>query len=467
MHGRLILPALRWRDDTGFAHEAGTIAEALRFGAGGFILFGGRPEAVRALTTELRERAGRPLLFAADLERGAGQQFPGLTEFPPPGAIGSLGDPQVVRAAAATTASEALGLGINWVLAPDADLDLEPANPIVQTRSFGPDPVAAGGHVAVWVGACQEAGALACIKHFPGHGRTTRDSHDEVPTVDADLSTLEATDLTPFRAGITAGVASVMTGHLRVPALDPTGAPATFSAPILRYLRETLRFNGLIVTDALMMGAAVKDAAENPAVRALAAGCDLLCYPADPRAAYEAIGEALRTRVLTEARVQEAVGRYEAAVRRVEGGQRGSGAGVSSTVIADRLLERGVVRGTAPRLRTPIELLIVDDDQGGAWPASPTEYVEAALNGVGVPLGAGGSRVMLAFAEPRASKGRAGFGTESLKALRRTSDADLVILFGHPRLAADVPGRAPVLVAWHRQRLMQEAAARWIAGRAG
>ena len=110
----------------------------------------------------------------------------------------------------------------------------------------------------------------------------------------------------------------------------------------------------------------------------------------------------------------------------------------------------------------PFELVIVDDDQGGAWPASSTEYVEMALRGMGVAVDRGGSKVVLAFAEPRASKGRAGFGPESLAALNRHGDADVVIVFGHPRLAEEVPGDAPVLVAWHRQRLMQDAAARWL-----
>lgn len=467
MHGRLILPALRWRDDTRFEHEADTIAAALEFGAGGFIIFGGEPAAVRALTAELRERAGRPLLLAADLERGAGQQFKGLTEFPPPAALAALDDPGVLTAAASTTAHEALDLGVNWVLAPDADLDIEPANPIVQTRSFGTDPKMVGVAVALWVQACQHAGALACIKHFPGHGRTTRDSHDEVPSVMVDRNRLEATDLVPFRMGVLAGAATVMTGHLRVPALDPTGSPATFSAPILHYLRTELGFRGLIVTDALMMGAAVRDAASNPAVRALAAGCDLLCYPADPRAAYDAIGEALRTGVLTEARVEEALVRYGEALLRSEAGQRGSGAGGQSLAIADRLLAQGLVRGSLPTLRLPINLVIIDDDQGGAWPASSTEYVEMALRGTGVAVDRGGSTVVLAFAEPRASKGRAGLGPASLAALARHADADAVIVFGHPRLAAEVPGDAPVLLAWHRQRLMQEAAARWMVERLG
>ena len=242
---------------------------------------------------------------------GRGSSSRGSPSSRRPRALASLDDPDVISAAATTTAREALDLGINWVLAPDADLDVEPANPIVQTRSFGADPEMVGVDVGTWVRRCQEAGALACIKHFPGHGRTTRDSHDEVPTVDADLATLEATDLVPFRIGIAAGVATVMTGHLRVPALDPTGTPATFSAPDPHGTCEsTLGFGGLIVTDALMMGAAVKDAATNPSVRALAAGCDVLCYPADPQAAYDAIGEAMRQGALSEERVDEAIVRY-------------------------------------------------------------------------------------------------------------------------------------------------------------
>jgi len=462
--GRLILPALRWRDDTGFLHEAGTIAAALGFGAGGFIIFGGKPEAVRALTTELTERAGRPLLIAADLERGAGQQFPGLTEFPPPGALASLDDPAAIRAAAATTAREALSLGINWVLAPVADLDIEPANPIVQTRSFGADAARVADAAATWVEACQAEGALACVKHFPGHGRTTRDSHDDLPSVEADLATLERTDLAPFRRAVAAGVASVMTGHLRVPALDPSGAPATFSAPILAHLRTQLHFDGLIVTDALMMGAAAAGGEPgSPAVRALQAGCDLLCYPPDPMAAHAAIEKAVADGTLGRGRVIEAIAGYEEALARVAGSvPRGSGAS-PATDIADRLVARGLLRGDAPRLRSPLDILIVDDDQGGAWPASPNTWVTHALQDASIALGPGGSRIVLALAEPRASKGRPGFGAESLEVLEGFArEADAVILFGHPRLAAQVPRGAPLLVAWHRQRLMQEAAARWI-----
>jgi len=287
--------------------------------------------------------------------------------------------------------------------------------------------------------------------------------------VEADLATLERSDLAPFRRALAAGAATVMTGHLRVPALDPSGAPATFSAAILSYLRTRLQFDGLIVTDALMMGAAAGGEPGSPAVRALQAGCDLLCYPADPVAAHAAIEKAIVDGTLSRERVIEAIGGYEETLARValppRDLRRGGEAAVA-TDLADRLIARGLLRGDAPRLGSPLDILIVDDDQGGAWPASPNNWVTHALQDASVALGPGGSRIVLAFAEPRASKGRSGFGAESLEVLEGFArEADAVILFGHPRLAAQVPRGAPLLVAWHRQRLMQEAAARWILDR--
>jgi beta-glucosidase-like glycosyl hydrolase len=159
------MPALRSDALSGFAHEAGRIADTLEIGVGGYIIFGGTAESVRRLTADLLRRAGRPLLLASDLERGAGQQVSGLTEFPPPMALASLNDPLVVRWAASVTAQEARAVGINWVFAPVADLDLLPENPIVQTRAFGSDPNEVATYVRHWIEGCQTAGALACAKH--------------------------------------------------------------------------------------------------------------------------------------------------------------------------------------------------------------------------------------------------------------------------------------------------------------
>ncbi|HSE27992.1 MAG TPA: glycoside hydrolase family 3 N-terminal domain-containing protein [Gemmatimonadales bacterium] len=458
----LVLPALRWREDAGgYAMDGGTLERALAFGVGGFILFGGTAEAAARLTRELRERAGRPLLIGADLERGAGQQFAGLSEWPPPAALATLGL-EAVRAAAAATAREAVQVGVNWAFAPVADLDAEPANPIVQTRSFGADPALVAQCVTEWVGAAQAEGALACVKHFPGHGRTRQDSHREVPTVDASREALEA-DLAPFRAGIAAGVAGVMTAHVRYPALDPSGRPATASAAILRLLRHELGFHGLVVTDALIMDAAA--GAGGPADQ-VAAGVDLLLYPPDLGATVTALEAGLLDGSLPEGRAVAALHRYETALARLEesrvasDGSRGTPAHAEAAAVADRLLAAPPLRGEVPRLRFPVELVVVDDDVGGPYPASPSTHVAEALG-----VGAGGSRVVLAFCEPRGWKGRPGFGeTTRAELARHAPSADAVVLFGHPRLLAEIPGAAPVILAWHRQRPMQEAVARRLAG---
>ena len=468
--GRLVFPALRWRDESGFGHEEAAIKAALGWGAGGFILFGGTDEGVRNLTDRLTRDAGRPLLIASDLERGAGQQVRGLSELPPPRALASLRDPSVIRGAGVLTAVEALSVGINWVLAPVADIDIEPANPIVQTRAFSDNPVEVAAAVAAWIVGCEAAGVLACAKHFPGHGRTRSDSHMGVPVVSASLAELEATDLVPFRAAVETGVSSVMTSHVAFPALDPSGTPATFSAPILDVLRQW-GFEGLIVTDALMMeGASAGRGPGAVGVDAVRAGVDLLLYPADPAATARALQDAALHDPDIARRVETSIARYDAALHAASQAERPEQPPPSGSAVAlsDWLLSQPMLRGAPPALQAPIELVIVDDDQGTPWPVSPNTWVRDALAERGIPLGPGGSKVVLAFAEPRASKGRAGFSADNAAWLAREApSAALVVLFAHPRLGAALSPGPPILHAWHRQRLMQEAVARWIAAQVG
>jgi len=471
--GRLILPPLRWKPETAYRHEEKNITQYLNVGVGGFIIFGslGASAAeVRDLVAGLQRRAQRPLLIAADLERGAGQQMRDLTEFPPPGALASLDDPAVVATAAGTTASEAHSVGINWILGPVCDLDVEPDNPIIQTRSFGAVPSQVAANVAGWVESCHAAGVPCCAKHYPGHGRTTTDSHSVLPVVDADRETLQSQDGLPFAAAVKAGVDAVMTAHVSYPALDPSGRPATFSRVILDDLRQRLGFNGPVVTDALIMEGALEGHGESQAsVQALKSGCDLLLYPKDPAAVRRALEQAVKSGALASPRLGEALARYQKLLDRANRAPTAAPVPeMSATAIADRLLDRGLIRGTAPRLSRRLELAVVDDDIYGAFAPGPSDFAERALRASGFEVGTGGDRVVLAFAEPRAAKGRAGFGPESLAALNRVvPGAALVVMFAHPRLLPQIPGDAPVLLAWHRQRLMQEAAARWVVGRAG
>jgi beta-glucosidase-like glycosyl hydrolase len=463
---RLIMPALRWKPEGGFAHEAATIADALAIGVGGFIIFGGTVEAVRRLTADLLRRAGRPLLIASDLERGAGQQVEGLTEFPPPAALASLEDASVVRWAGSVTAQEARAVGINWVFAPVADLDVLPENPIVQTRAFGADPNRVATFVRSWIEGCQDAGALACAKHFPGHGRTEVDSHVALPVVSEDADALRASDLLPFGVAVECGVASIMTAHVAYPALDPSGLPATISPPILGELRERLGFDGLVVTDALIMdGALVGRRESDAAVQAIQAGVDLLLYPNDARRVRDALLLALTSGAISQQRVDQSLRRYQRAVEAASSPTPPVTRGPfdSAEALADALLEQGLLRGNVFRLAGPLDMVVVDDDLGGPYPAGPSDWIQRALGEELMGRYTGGARVVLAFAEPRAWKGRSGFGPAARDALANSApDADLIVLFGHPRLLAEIPSEAPVLLAWHRQRLMQDAVARWL-----
>lgn len=475
---RLVLPALRWDPEHGFDHQA--VDSALALGVGGFIVFGlnaiqgglGVPaRTLRAFIIDVTARAGRPLLWASDLERGAGQQVAGCTELPPPAALASLGDPTLLRWAGWHTACEAHAVGLNWVLAPVCDLDVEPRNPIVQTRAFGDEAEGVGAAVAEWITGARAGGVLATAKHWPGHGRTLADSHDTVPVVDAPAQLLRDQDEAPFRAAIKAGVDTVMTAHVAYPALDPSGRAATFSAPILARLRE-LGFDGLIATDALLMDGAEGKGPGAVALAAIEAGCDLLCYPTDLRASVVTL-EAAAEVGPQGPRIRESLARYERVVAEVQARTHTEVGGTfTPDGIADALLARGLRRGPVTGPLPRIEVDLVDDDQGGKWPASPNTYLADALHeaeeGKGGSADDGAVRftVLAAMAEPRASKGRAGFSAENRARLANLAPkADLVVLFGHPRLCKEIPGDRPLLVAWHRQKLMQDAVARWLLAR--
>jgi beta-glucosidase len=465
---RLVCPALRWRRGS-FKSEREKIEQALAAGVGGFILFGGTRTAVTALTSALHDTAGRPVLLGSDFERGPGQQVKGLTELPPPAALGYLNDLDATYACGQITGTEARAVGLTWVFAPVCDLDIEPRNPIVQTRSFGADPAPAGRHAAAWIKGCQEHGVMACAKHYPGHGRTTTDSHEGLPVVTASAAELQA-EAAPFAAAVQARVASVMPAHVAYPGLDPSGSAATFSKPILDYLRTTLAFDGLVVTDAFIMAGATAVAPEGvAAVAALNAGCDMLLYPTDWAGVVGALEQVVPDRA------EQALARYERAVG--EWGQSPSDVDDATLAahqkFADGLADRAVhlVRGERPQLGKTLALSIVDDDVGGPYSIPPRDVFHATLQASGVRLTPGRrpgvGRVVLVYAEPRSWKGRADLGPRSLAQLERlVPGASLVVLFAHPRLATQVPGDVPVLCCWHGQALLQRAAARWVLARA-
>jgi beta-N-acetylhexosaminidase len=264
------------------------------------------------LTNQLQAKSKLPLLIGADFERGAGMRLDEGTSFPTAMALAAGGETKDAYTMGKITALEARAAGVQWIYAPVADVNNNPGNPIINTRSFGEDPARVGEYVSAFVRGVEENGGLSTLKHFPGHGDTASDSHIDLPVIHADKERLESLELVPFRAAMAAGASSVMTGHLSIPALEPdTNTPATLSYNILTgVLRDELNFQGLVVTDAMDMGGiTVRFAPGEAAVRAVLAGADALLMPPVPDAAYEALQDAVKSGRISKARLDASVRR--------------------------------------------------------------------------------------------------------------------------------------------------------------
>jgi beta-N-acetylhexosaminidase len=288
-------------------------------GLGGICLFGsnttGGQAGVQSLCSAVHAAASAAVV-AIDEEGGDVTRLHALSGSPVlgPAALGAVDDLGLTKATGFAVGSELATLGIDIDFAPVADVNSNPANPVIGTRSFGTDPTLVAAHVSAWLTGLQEAGVAACVKHFPGHGDTEQDSHLVLPTVGVDRKTLDGRELVPFRAAVEADAAGVMTSHLLVPAIDP-GLPATLSHPWLSLLRQELGFRGAIVTDALdMAGVSADRGIPEAAVQSLLAGADLLCLGADKdvalvRAVQRAVVAAVNSGRLAEQRLVEAAAR--------------------------------------------------------------------------------------------------------------------------------------------------------------
>jgi beta-glucosidase-like glycosyl hydrolase/CubicO group peptidase (beta-lactamase class C family) len=291
---------------------------------GGVILFRSQAYAGAALLHDLQSAAAAaghlPLIVAADFEWGADFRIDGAVPFPTAMAVGATFDAAAAEWMGRASASDARALGIHWIFAPVADVNVNPRNPVINVRAFGEAPDHVAGMVAAFVRGAQAAGVLATAKHFPGHGDTSVDSHLALPVLSHDSQRLQQVELAPFRAAIDAGVASVMTAHLAVPALTADqGLPATLSPAILTdLLRQQLAFEGLIVTDAMEMGGISRRWwSGQAAVEALAAGADMVLLSPNPRAVHAAVVGAVRRGDLEESRLNDAVRKVLAAKARL------------------------------------------------------------------------------------------------------------------------------------------------------
>src|SRR5437879_6231452 len=470
---------------------------------GGIIMSVGQPFEIAAKLNALQQRSRLPLLISADLEWGAGLRVVGATTFPQLMAVGATGDPHDAYTIGAAAAVEGRAVGIHVNFAPDADVNNNPANPIINIRSFGEDPRTVSRLVAEYVRGLHEHGMLAPLKHFPGHGDTQTDSHIGLPVITAGYARLDSLELVPFRAGIAAGADVVMSAHIAFPAFTGSDEPGTLSPAVLTgLLRDSLRFPALVVTDALMMGAIVaKYGAGEATVRAFLAGSDLLLMPADPDSAMAAMTAAVATGRITPQRLEQSVRRLLEIKRRL-GLFQDRTVSLDSIMLvvgakrfqdqADDIAVRALtlVRDIGGRLhalrahRSRLALIAYADENNGGvgqtmaqllrqggdsveyfrlWPMSGTLSYDSAR----VVIARAPGTVFAANVRPLSGRGTIAL-PDSLAALISATDSTrptVLVSLGSPYLLTQAPTVKSYLVAWSGVRASVRAVALALLGR--
>jgi beta-N-acetylhexosaminidase len=459
---------------------------------GGVIWFQSTTVETARVNAHLQSLARVPLLISADLEAGMGMRFTDATWWPPAMAVAATGDPSFAEEQGRVTAIEALRIGVNHIFAPVADVNVDPRNPVINTRSFGEDPHEVARYVAAFIRGVQSQGCLATAKHFPGHGDTYVDSHRALPVLDVTRERLDRVELVPFRAAIEAGVASVMMGHLSVPSLDDTPAPvrtlfenvygtvleevtrggtipATLSKRVIDLLRNELGFDGLVITDAMDMGglAAHFDPGE-AAVRALEAGEDQVLFSPDPEAAIAAVRAGV-----SEKRIDESVGR----VLRAKSILECCGRSHSLCMFPHRTnIQRRQLR--PPQSKTIAERSItLVRDTNNLLPLRTNRITTVVVNPHGDPLDdalrelgdVDGSDVLLLLLaiRPKSGAGSLSVPPEIQDLAKRHAHKTIAIAFGSPYVLRELGDVSTFVCAWGPQPLLQIAAVRAVRGEIG
>jgi beta-N-acetylhexosaminidase len=296
--------------DTMDKYHIGSFAMTVRWEAP--FLYRNQPYEAAVLLNRLQQDSRLPLLIGADFERGVSMRLHGTTEFPHAMAFGAAAKTEYAEASGRITAQEARAIGVHWNFFPDADVNSNPANPIINTRSFGEDPQQVGDLVTAYIRGARANGMMTTVKHFPGHGDTATDSHLGVAQVTGDKARLESVELPPFRQAIAAGVDAVMVAHVTVPSLDrqPNHVATTSAAIVTGLLKNQLGFTGIVITDALDMAGLTRLYSNNvgrAAVDAFKAGNDMLLIPADLDASYRAVLRAVQSGEIPAAQLDAAV----------------------------------------------------------------------------------------------------------------------------------------------------------------
>ncbi|MDD8015918.1 MAG: glycoside hydrolase family 3 protein [Acidobacteriota bacterium] len=466
-------------------------------------LFGGEVYETAHLTNRFQKLAAVPLLFASDFERGAGNQITGATLFPPLMSIGAARSEELAYDMGRITALEGRALGVHMTWAPVVDVNVNPDNPIINTRSAGEDPELVSRLAGAFIRGCQENGLIATAKHFPGHGDTALDSHSLLPTIGADRDRLDRVELYPFKQAVRAGVGAVMTSHLFVPALDPTpNLPATLSKPILTgILRGSFGFKGLIVTDALEMGGITKAyASEEAALKAVLAGADILLLSPEPAKVIARLAAAVRSGGIPPARIDESVRRIlevkaklglhknrfvsiEALERRIAAGESLERAGQAFESSVTLVKNGGDLLPLDPAKK--IAVFSLSSDPGDYFagrefvsgmmkinPATTGFYADADtgredLDGAAAKSADAGVAVFALFSSVRAWKGSVDIDPKHVRLIEKLKEAGkpvVCVSFGSPYFLRHFPGVDAYLCLYRNTPQTQTVAVRALYG---
>ncbi|HEY3013267.1 MAG TPA: glycoside hydrolase family 3 N-terminal domain-containing protein [Gemmatimonadales bacterium] len=487
-------------DDEAFMRMQGWV-DSLHIG--GLIVSVGSPYDVAAKLNRLQERSRLPLLIGSDLEGGTAIRLNGGTPFPPNMGVGASGSDSDAYQIGRVTALEGRAVGIHLAFAPVADVNNNPANPIINTRSFGEDPRAVGRLVADEIRGLQDHGMLATAKHFPGHGDTGTDSHIALPVITSNWARLDSVELVPFRSAIAAGVTSIMSAHIAMPGINGGQLqPGTVAPNILTgILRDSLGFKGLVITDALNMAGVANEYGAEAAVRAFVAGADLLLQPADPRAAIDVMAAAVARREISPERLNRSVRRVLELKRRLGLFERRTVSLDSIPEIVGRaefqaeardMAARSIVMvkdvgGTVHSLRRgrpPMTLVTYGEEDfrsvGNAlaaelrargfavtvfklWPASgPASYDSAAVAIERSPV-----TLFVTADRPVPSRGTIGQVPDSMRTLIAATAAarpTILVSMGTPYLIEELPEVGSYLIGWRSNPVTEQAVARALAG---
>jgi len=464
------------------------LVEAVRdVGVGGVILMRSEEGTIPDLLNDLQREARIPLLVAMDMERSLSFRVQrGSVDLPYAMAFGATGDDEAARFLGEVTAREGRALGIHWAFAPVVDVNNNPDNPVINIRSFGEDPELVGRLAAAFIRGAHSGGLMTTAKHFPGHGDTAVDSHKGLPVIEGDRQRLETVEWPPFRAAIAAGVDSIMVGHMAVPALDPSGRPATLSPSLnAEILRGEMGFEGLIVTDAMDMGGVGSAWIGEATVDAVRAGADVILMPPDLRIALQSLIRGVEEGLLDEERIDRSVRRILEAKARLgldedrfvdeEAGARDVGrpedveraleiAEASITVVSND----GGVLPLAAEEHIRILQLVMPDDNGVGWAEFGKRRIDVTTMVLGDEVTEEEANEIVEEAGlfthilVSTSYYREKISDSLVQLLGRLVEADvpvIVVSFGDPYLLRDLPEGLSYICAYGSSASSRQAAA--------